>query len=45
VARAVGADGVARVLAGPSAEPAHTMALRGLADVRSVPRDTVTAAR
>ena len=40
-----GADGVSRVLAGLSAQLAHTMALCGLSDVRSVPRDTVTAAR
>jgi 4-hydroxymandelate oxidase len=40
-----GADGVARVLAGLSAQLAHTMALCGLADVASVDRDTVTPAR
>ena len=40
-----GADGVSRVLVGLSAQLAHTMALCGLSDVRSVPRDTVTAAR
>jgi 4-hydroxymandelate oxidase len=40
-----GADGVSRVLAGLTAQLAHTMALCGLADVRTVPRDTVTAAR
>jgi 4-hydroxymandelate oxidase len=40
-----GADGVARVLTGLTAQLAHTMALCGLADVRSVPRDTVTPAR
>ena len=40
-----GADGVSRVLAGLSAHLAHTMALCGLSDVRSVPRDTVTRAR
>lgn len=40
-----GADGVSRVLAGLSAQLAHTMALCGLSDVRSVPRDTVTAGR
>ena len=40
-----GADGVSRVLAGLSAQLAHTMALCGLSDVRSVPRDTVTSAR
>ena len=39
-----GADGVARILAGLSGELAHTMALCGLSDVRSVPRDTVTRA-
>jgi 4-hydroxymandelate oxidase len=40
-----GADGVAGLLGGLTAQLAHTMALCGLADVRSVPRDTVTAAR
>jgi 4-hydroxymandelate oxidase len=40
-----GADGVARVLTGLSAQLAHTMALCGLPDVRSVPRDTVVPAR
>jgi 4-hydroxymandelate oxidase len=40
-----GAVGVSRVLAGLSAHLAHTMALCGLSDVRSVPRDTVTPAR
>jgi len=40
-----GADGVARVLAGLSAQLAHTMVLCGLFDVRSVDRDTVTRAR
>jgi 4-hydroxymandelate oxidase len=40
-----GADGVARVLTGLSAQLAHTMALCGLPDVRSVPSDTVTRAR
>jgi 4-hydroxymandelate oxidase len=40
-----GADGVSRVLAGLSAQLAHTMALCGLSDVRSVPRDTVAPAR
>jgi 4-hydroxymandelate oxidase len=40
-----GADGVTRILRGLAEELAHTMALCGLADVRSVPRDTVTAAR
>lgn len=40
-----GADGVARVLAGLTAQLAHTMTLCGLADVRSVPRDTVRPAR
>jgi 4-hydroxymandelate oxidase len=39
------ADGVSRVLAGLSAQLAHTMALCGVRDVRSVPRDTVTLAR
>jgi 4-hydroxymandelate oxidase len=37
-----GADGVSRVLAGLSGDLAHTMALCGLGEVRSVPRDTVT---
>jgi 4-hydroxymandelate oxidase len=40
-----GADGVSRVLAGLSAQLAHTMTLCGLPDVRSVPRDTVTPTR
>jgi 4-hydroxymandelate oxidase len=40
-----GADGVSRVLAGLTAQLAHTMVLCGLSDVRSVPRDTVTPAR
>jgi len=40
-----GSSGVSRVLAGLSAELAHTMALCGLPDVRSVPRDTVTPGR
>jgi len=40
-----GADGVSRLLAGLSAQLAHTMVLCGLSDVRSVPRDTVTRAR
>lgn len=40
-----GAEGVARVLAGLTEELAHTMALCGLDDVRSVPRDSVTPAR
>jgi 4-hydroxymandelate oxidase len=40
-----GADGVARVLAGLSAELAHTMVLCGLDDVTAVPRDTVTRPR
>ncbi len=40
-----GAEGVARVLTGLGEELAHTMALCGLDDVRSVPRDTVTPAR
>jgi 4-hydroxymandelate oxidase len=39
-----GAEGVARVLAGLTAELAHTMALCGLADVTAVPRDTVAEA-
>ncbi|MCW2742022.1 MAG: Hao [Blastococcus sp.] len=39
-----GADGVARVLTGLTAQLAHSMALCGLPDVRSVPRDTVTRA-
>jgi 4-hydroxymandelate oxidase len=39
-----GADGVSRVLDGLSAQLAHTMALCGLSDARSVPRDTVTSA-
>ena len=37
-----GADGVRGVLAGLSAQLAHTMLLCGLDDVGSVPRDTVT---
>jgi 4-hydroxymandelate oxidase len=37
-----GADGVSRVLTGLSGDLAHTMALCGLGEVRSVPRDTVT---
>nr|ANY58099.1 Hydroxyacid oxidoreductase [uncultured bacterium] len=40
-----GADGVAGVLTALGDELAHTMALCGLDDVRSVPRDTVTPAR
>ncbi|TFV65194.1 UNVERIFIED_ORG: alpha-hydroxy-acid oxidizing protein [Bacillus sp. AZ43] len=40
-----GSDGVSRVLTALGEELAHTMALCGLDDVRSVPRDTVTAAR
>ncbi|SNR34060.1 alpha-hydroxy acid oxidase [Blastococcus mobilis] len=40
-----GADGVAGVLAGLGEELTHTMALCGLDDVRSVPRDTITPAR
>jgi 4-hydroxymandelate oxidase len=40
-----GADGVTRVLSGLGEELAHTMALCGLDDVRSVPRDTVVPAR
>ena len=40
-----GADGVSRVLAGLSAQLAHTMVLCGLSDLRAVPRDTVTPAR
>jgi 4-hydroxymandelate oxidase len=40
-----GADGVSGVLTGLSAQLAHTMALCGLSDVRSVPQDTVTLAR
>jgi 4-hydroxymandelate oxidase len=39
-----GADGVSRVLTGLSSDLAHTMALCGLGEVRSVPRDTVTRA-
>jgi 4-hydroxymandelate oxidase len=39
-----GADGVARVFTGLAEELAHTMALCGLDDVRSVPRDTITPA-
>ena len=37
-----GADGVSRVLTGLSTDLAHTMALCGLGEVRSVSRDTVT---
>jgi 4-hydroxymandelate oxidase len=40
-----GADGVAGVLTALTEELAHAMALCGLDDVRSVPRDTVTTAR
>ena len=40
-----GADGVAGVLTALGEELAHTMALCGLDDVRSVPRDTVAPAR
>jgi 4-hydroxymandelate oxidase len=40
-----GSGGVAGVLRGLTDELAHTMALCGLDDVRSVPRDTVVAAR
>ena len=40
-----GADGVARVLDGLSAQLAHTMALCGVPSVREVPRDTVMPAR
>jgi 4-hydroxymandelate oxidase len=40
-----GADGVASVIAGLSAELAHTMVLCGLPDVTAVPRDTVVRAR
>ncbi len=40
-----GADGVARVLTALAEELAHTMTLCGVEDVRSVPRDTVVAAR
>ena len=40
-----GADGVARVLTALGEELAHTMALCGVDDVRSVPRDTVVPAR
>jgi 4-hydroxymandelate oxidase len=40
-----GADGVRGVLAGLSAQLAHTMVLCGLDDVGAVPRDTVTPAR
>ncbi|MGY1840395.1 MULTISPECIES: alpha-hydroxy acid oxidase [unclassified Modestobacter] len=39
-----GADGVAQVLGGLTAELAHTMVVCGLDDVRSVPRDTVVRA-
>ena len=37
-----GADGVSRILTALGEELAHTMALCGLPDVRSVPHDTVT---
>jgi 4-hydroxymandelate oxidase len=40
-----GAGGVSRVLGGLAEELAHTMALCGVADVRSVSRDTVLPAR
>jgi 4-hydroxymandelate oxidase len=40
-----GADGVTGVLTALAEELAHTMALCGLDDVRSVPRDTVVPAR
>jgi 4-hydroxymandelate oxidase len=40
-----GADGVRGVLAGLSAQLAHTMVLCGLDDVAAVPRDTVAPAR
>lgn len=40
-----GADGVAGVLTALGEELAHTMALCGVDDIRSVPRDTVTPAR
>ena len=40
-----GADGVTRVLTALGEELAHTMALCGIDDVRSVPRDTVVPAR
>ena len=40
-----GADGVAHVLTALGEELAHTMALCGIDDVRSVPRDTVVPAR
>ncbi|SDF54590.1 4-hydroxymandelate oxidase [Blastococcus aurantiacus] len=40
-----GADGVTRVLTALGEELAHTMALCGVDDVRSVPRDTVVPAR
>jgi 4-hydroxymandelate oxidase len=40
-----GADGVARVLAGLSAELGHTLVLCGLDDVTAVPRDTVARPR
>jgi 4-hydroxymandelate oxidase len=40
-----GSDGVAGVLAGLSAELAHTMVLCGLPDVAAVPRDTVVPPR
>jgi 4-hydroxymandelate oxidase len=40
-----GAEGVTRVLTALAEELAHTMALCGIDDVRSVPRDTVVPAR
>jgi 4-hydroxymandelate oxidase len=40
-----GAEGVAGVLTGLGEELAHTMALCGLDDVRSVPRDMLSPAR
>jgi 4-hydroxymandelate oxidase len=40
-----GADGVAGVISGLTAELAHTMVLCGVADVGAVPRDTVVPAR
>jgi 4-hydroxymandelate oxidase len=40
-----GAEGVTRVLAGLSAQLAHTMVLCGLDDVTAVPRDTVVRRR
>jgi 4-hydroxymandelate oxidase len=39
-----GADGVAQVIGGLTEDLAHTMAVCGLDDVRSVPRDTVVRA-